>query len=251
MRKPIVAGNWKTNNDFKAALSLYNDLKSMDSDFGDIEVMIAPPAPYLGLFAQDKSAKINLGSQDVSAHLDEGAFTGEVSAKMLKSLSINYAIIAHSERRKYHGEDDALAAQKIKSCINASIIPVYCCGETLEERESGNHERVVKNQVETALSGFSAAELESLVIAYEPVWAIGTGKTATTEQAQEMHAKIRSILSDLFDDSLSEKIRILYGGSCKPSNAELLFSQPDVDGGLIGGASLKAEDFTAIIRAAQ
>jgi triosephosphate isomerase len=213
--------------------------------------MIAPPAPFLSKLSESGSQIIGLGAQDVSAHEDEGAYTGEFSARMLRSAGVNYAIIAHSERRKFHGEDDALANQKIKACLNASIIPVYCCGETLDERESGKHIEVVKSQVKKALENLSESELDSLVVAYEPVWAIGTGKTATSEQAQEMHTEIRNTLSELFSENFAKNIRILYGGSCKPSNAESLFSQEDVDGGLIGGASLNAEDFLAIIRAAK
>ncbi len=169
------------NKDYSSALELLKNLRSAESEFGNVEVMIAPPALYLARFAEDESAKIGMGSQDVSSHDEEGAFTGEISAQMLKSTGVRYAIIAHSERRKFHGEDDKLANQKIKACINNSVIPVYCCGETLEERESGQHIKVVKSQIETALSALSESELSSLVIAYEPVWAIGTGKTAIFE----------------------------------------------------------------------
>jgi len=251
MRKPLVAGNWKMNKDHHSALSLFKDLKSNENKIDGVDVMIAPPAIYLSEFASDSSEKIKIGAQDVSAHEDDGAFTGECSAAMLNSAGVDSAIIAHSERRKYHSEDDELANKKIRACINASVVPVYCCGETLEERESGNHISVVKGQVQKALSAFSESELISLVIAYEPVWAIGTGKTASAEQAQEMHAEIRKTLASTFSENFAKSVRILYGGSCKPSNAESLFSQPDVDGGLIGGASLKADDFLAIIQAAQ
>lgn len=239
------------NKDMNSALELFSNLKSVESQFGDVEVMIAPPAPFLLKLSESGSEKIGIGAQDVSSHEEEGAFTGEFSARMLHSAGVKYSIIAHSERRKFHGEDDALANQKIKACLNASVIPVYCCGETLDERESGKHIEVVKGQVMKALANLSGTELSSLVIAYEPVWAIGTGKTASSEQAQEMHAEIRTTLGELFSDHFAKTVRILYGGSCKPSNAESLFSQKDVDGGLIGGASLNAEDFLAIIRAAQ
>lgn len=239
------------NKSLSSAVELLNNLKSVESQFEGVEVMIAPPAPYLSKFTEEGSGKIGIGAQDVSSHEEEGAFTGEFSASMLSSTGVRYAIIAHSERRKYHGEDDALANKKIKACVNSAITPVYCCGETLDERESGKHVQVVKDQVKSALQAFSESQLSSLVIAYEPVWAIGTGKTATSDQAQEMHAEIRKTLSDLFSEDFAKSIRILYGGSCKPSNAESLFSQNDVDGGLIGGASLKADDFAAIIRAAQ
>jgi len=239
------------NKDYKSAWSLFKDLKSHEKRIGEVDVMIAPPALYLSKLANDGAEKIKTGAQDVSEHEDDGAYTGEFSAAMLKSAGIQYAIIAHSERRKYHGENDSLANKKIRACTNASITPVYCCGETLDERESGNHVSVVKSQIQSALKGFSESDLSSLVIAYEPVWAIGTGKTASAEQAQEMHAEIRNTLKSLFSEKLSDRIRILYGGSCKPSNAESIFSQPDVDGGLIGGASLNSDDFMAIIRAAQ
>ena len=239
------------NKDQNSASQLFNELLEAESRIGNVEVMIAPPALYLSQFAEKSQAKVGLGAQDVSSHEEDGAFTGEFSASMLNSAGVKYAIIAHSERRKFHSENDELANQKIKACINASLVPVYCCGETLDERESGKHVEVVKGQVKRALSHISESELDSLVVAYEPVWAIGTGKTASSEQAQEMHAEIRNTLREMFSENFAKQTRILYGGSCKPSNAESLFSQKDVDGGLIGGASLNSEDFLAIIQAAQ
>lgn len=214
----------------------------------EAEVMIAPPAPYLCMLANAVSVKV--GAQDVSSHVGFGAYTGEFNAEMLKSIGVNFAIVGHSERRAFHGEDDMLISKKIGACIEAGIVPVYCCGESLDERESGRHFEVVKNQITTALDGYSADQLKKLVVAYEPVWAIGTGKTASAEQAQDMHAEIRSLIREMLGDDFADGVRILYGGSCKPDNAASIFGQEDVDGGLIGGAALKAEDFLAIINAA-
>lgn len=233
------------------AKSLFEEICSYSDQFGNVTVMVAPPALYLASFVESAPSRVWIGAQDVSAHGEEGAYTGEFSAKMVESTGARYAIVGHSERRSYHGETDALIAEKIRACIDADIIPVYCCGETLADRESGNHVRLVQSQINEALYGFTAEELKTLIIAYEPVWAIGTGKTASSDQAQEMHAEIRNFISDKFDTNFAKGIRILYGGSCKPSNAKELFSQKDVDGGLIGGAALKADDFLAIIRAAQ
>lgn len=216
----------------------------------DVDVMIAPPALFAAGMQKSFGDKIRVGLQDISAH-DSGAYTGEISAEMAASASIQYAIIGHSERRTYHSENDHLINTKIQSAIKHGLVPVYCCGEKLEERESGNHKEVVISQISEALQGFSEDQLKDLVVAYEPVWAIGTGKTATSDQAQEMHEAIRNCLSELFSQAFAEKTRILYGGSCKPSNASEIFSQPDVDGGLIGGASLKVDDFLAIVEAAK
>ncbi len=251
MRKRLVAGNWKMNKTYREAMALFDKLNDAASSMpAEVDVMIAPPALYLTRFAKNSTKKIEVGAQDVShREEEEGAFTGDVSAKILKSAGVRYAIVGHSERRQYHGESDEIIGKKIRACVRAELIPVYCCGEVLEERESGAHFDVVRKQLDTALSGFTAEELATLVVAYEPVWAIGTGKTASPEQAQEMHAEIRSFLKARFGDEFAEKVRILYGGSCKPSNAEEIFSQPDVDGGLIGGASLNADDFSAVIKA--
>jgi triosephosphate isomerase len=216
-----------------------------------VDIMVAPPAPYLSQFAGYSTARLGVGAQDVSARAElQGAFTGEYSAAMLRSAGVKYAIVGHSERRTYHGETDELIGRKIAACLKADIIPVYCCGEVLAEREAGNHIEVVSKQVRTALSGFSAEELSQLVIAYEPVWAIGTGKTASNEEAQEMHKSIRGLIAGLFGAPFAERLRILYGGSMKPQNAAQLLAQPDIDGGLIGGASLVPSDFIAIIEAA-
>ncbi|MEM9052286.1 MAG: triose-phosphate isomerase [Bacteroidota bacterium] len=252
MRKPLVAGNWKMNKNHADAKALLQALVDRANEIpSGVDVMVAPPSLYLSEMAGNANDSVAVGSQDVSTQQYNGAFTGEFSAAMLASAGVKYAIIGHSERRQYHGETDDLIREKIAACVAASIRPVYCCGEVLEERESGNHVEVVSGQVTTALAGFEADELKDLVVAYEPVWAIGTGKTATANQAQEMHAEIRNVLGELFNADFGNSIRILYGGSAKPANAKELFSQPDVDGGLIGGASLKADDFLAVIGAAK
>jgi len=251
MRTKIVAGNWKMNLGYPEAVSLIEELKKAESTFPNgVEVMIAPPAAYLASFAQSGSRGFAIGAQDVSAHQNNGAFTGEVSAEMLHSCGITHAIVGHSERRAYHSENDQLIGEKIAACVSARITPVYCCGESLEQRESGDHFNVVKDQILLALANLNAADLSTLVIAYEPVWAIGTGKTASAEQAQEMHREIRETISSKFGNDFAQAIRILYGGSVKPDNAKSIFAKPDVDGGLIGGASLKAVDFCKIIMAA-
>ncbi|MCZ4408259.1 triose-phosphate isomerase [Cryomorphaceae bacterium 1068] len=251
MRKPLVAGNWKMNKNHADAKALLQALVDRSSEIpSGVDVMVAPPSLYLSEMAAHANDAVAIGSQDVSTQEEDGAFTGEFSAVMLQSAGVRYAIVGHSERREYHGETDEEIREKIAACVAAGIRPVYCCGEKLEERESGQHVSVVSHQVKTALEGFSASELKDLVVAYEPVWAIGTGKTASSEQAQEMHAEIRNVLGELFNSDFANSIRILYGGSAKPANAAELFAQPDVDGGLIGGASLKADDFLKVVEAA-
>lgn len=239
------------NKTYRHAMDLFEKLNDVAASMpAEVDVMIAPPALYLTRFAKNSTKKIEVGAQDVSHREEaEGAYTGEVSAKILKSAGVRYALTGHSERRQYHGETDEIIGKKIRACVRAELIPIYCCGEVLGERESGKHFEVVRKQLATALEGFEAGELSSLIVAYEPVWAIGTGKTASPAQAQEMHADIRDFLKSRFGEDFAEKVRILYGGSCKPSNAAEIFSQPDVDGGLIGGASLSADDFAAVIKA--
>lgn len=212
----------------------------------DVEVIIAPPAPYLsGLSVGDK---LHLAAQNVHSEAS-GAYTGEFSAAQIKSLGLSYAIVGHSERRAMFGESDSVVASKVKALLSEGMSPIFCCGESLDERESEEYFDVIRRQVEVGLFELVAGEFANCIIAYEPVWAIGTGKTATTEQAQEMHAFIRSLVVDKFGEEVADNTSILYGGSCKPSNADELFACADVDGGLIGGASLKSEDFLAIIRA--
>jgi len=250
MRKKIVAGNWKMNKTFEEADDLLFDLAEalQDLELDNEEVIICPPAVYLEM-STDVGLENNfsVGAQNCS-NKEAGAYTGEISAAMLKSLDVQYCIVGHSERRKYFNETHQQLAEKVDLLLNNEIQPIFCCGEVLEEREAEKHFDVVKAQISDSLFHLNEDELRNIVIAYEPVWAIGTGKTASSEQAQEMHAFIRSILAEKYNENLANDISILYGGSCNPKNAKELFAQSDVDGGLIGGASLKAEDFVAIVK---
>lgn len=248
-RKKIIAGNWKmfkTHTDANQLVDAIADgIKGVTLN---AEVWIAPAYIFIeSLQTNFGFSGIKFGAQDVS-RFAEGAYTGEVSAPMLKSIDTHFVIVGHSERRQYHQENDVLIAEKITTALNNKLQVVYCCGETLEQRNSGNHFDVVKQQVATALFNLSSEQITHLVIAYEPVWAIGTGVTATSAQAQEMHAFIRNLIADQFGNAHAAAIRILYGGSVKPNNSVELFSQPDIDGGLIGGASLVADDFLKIIQ---
>ena len=212
-------------------------------------LIICPPFPYLEMVSDyGDDSYFAVGAQNVSDQ-EEGAYTGEVSAKMLESMELDYCIVGHSERRAYYHETDAIVAAKVNQLLAHGIRPIVCCGEVLEERESNKQLEVVKKQITDGLFHLSAEQFADIVIAYEPVWAIGTGKTATPEQAQEMHAFIRSLIAEKYGKEVADETSILYGGSCKPSNAKELFANPDVDGGLIGGASLKADDFIAIAEA--
>lgn len=248
MRKKVVAGNWKMNKDLSGTIELIsaikNELSKSETSKG---VIVCPP------FTNLESAKtvlegsaIKLGAQNMHFE-DSGAFTGEVSADMLKSVGCEYVILGHSERRTLFGETDEIINKKIKKAISAGLKPIFCIGETLEERESGTTEKVVETQIRDGLNGLNESELSDMIIAYEPVWAIGTGKTASPQQAQEVHKFIRSLVSELYSANLAENLVIQYGGSMKPENAAELLSQPDIDGGLIGGASLKSDAFTAIV----
>lgn len=237
------------NLTFAEAETLVDDILDLfdDQDEMNCEIIICPPLPYLELLTDYEfdEQKFNVGAQNCSAY-DKGAYTGEVSAKMLKSIDVDYCIVGHSERRKYFGETNEVLAEKINRLIENNMSPIYCVGEVLEEREAGRHFEVVKEQLEKGLFHLDGDAIYDTIIAYEPVWAIGTGKTATPEQAQEMHAFIRSMVKERYDEATADEIRILYGGSCNAQNATELFSQPDVDGGLIGGASIKANDFVSI-----
>ncbi len=251
MRKKIVAGNWKMNKTLEEAKILTAEVMGMVA----AEVMentitvLCVPFPYLiPLANQLGNSSVKIGAQNCSEH-DSGAYTGEVSALMLKSMEISYVILGHSERRQYFGEDGKLLAKKIDKALAAQLTPIFCCGEPLEMRETGTHEKLVKQQVEEALFHLAAGEVQKIVIAYEPVWAIGTGKTATSQQAQEMHAVIRKHLASKYGNEVASSISILYGGSVKADNAKELFSCPDVDGGLVGGASLKSREFVGIAKA--
>lgn len=250
MRKNIVAGNWKMNKNFQQAQELMTKLTEyVKGNNTNCEIYIAPPSLYLleakHIFANEK---VKIFAQDLS-EFESGAYTGEISAEMIKSIGIDGSIVAHSERRQYHNDTDNSAFVKIKNLINQGLTPIYCNGEKLEDRKDGKHLEIIKQQTETALFGLSAEEIQKVVIAYEPVWAIGTGETATAEQAQEVHAFIRQLIAEKYGKEIADEISILYGGSVKPDNAKEIFSQPDVDGGLIGGASLKIEDFSKIIEA--
>lgn len=249
MRNKIVAGNWKMNMLFGEAEELVDDLLDRfdENDELNCEVIICPPFPYLELLTdmELEEQRFNVGAQNCSA-FDKGAYTGEISAKMLKSIDVDYCIVGHSERRNYFNETDEMLAGKVNRLIENNMSPIFCVGEVLEEREAGRHFEVVRKQLEKGLFHLDGDAIYDCVIAYEPVWAIGTGKTATPEQAQEMHAYIRSLVKDRYDQAVADDIHIIYGGSCNAKNATELFSQPDVDGGLIGGASLVADDFISI-----
>lgn len=249
MRKILIAGNWKMNRNVEESRSLAADIVAELGEIQSVDLLICPPYTSLdrvhGVIA---GTSIQLGAQDM--HWEkEGAYTGKVSAGMLQSVGVTSVILGHSEQRTYFHETDRTVNQKTVAALEAGLTPIVCVGETLEEREGGKMEGVIRTQVMEGLKGFSPSDLEKIVIAYEPVWAIGTGKTASPEQAQDVHAFIRGLLKELAGD-VSDKIRILYGGSMKPDNAAGLLSKPDIDGGLIGGASLKAADFAGIARAA-
>ena len=248
MRKPIIAGNWKMYKDVNEAIELANGIKREAFDVENVNIVICPPFTDLSDVGEMLlETNINLGAQNCYWEA-EGAFTGEVSVSMLKSVGCKYVIIGHSERRKYFGETDQTVNQRIRAAIDGGLVPIMCVGETLQEREAGKTVDVVKTQVTGGLKGFEEAYLDKLVVAYEPVWAIGTGKTATPLQAQEIHKMIRDLLKDMYSESFSDSKRILYGGSVNPDNIEKLMSEEDIDGGLIGGASLKSEGFADIIK---
>ncbi len=247
MRTQIVAGNWKMNKNFAEAEELIGAIASeMEDKQLKCEVVLCPPALYLEM-ASDYADESDffVGAQNVSEH-DEGAYTGEVSAAMLNSVDVDFCIVGHSERRKYFHEDNYMLANKVNRLLDHEIITIYCCGEVLEEREKNIHFDIVEQQIKESLFHLSEDEFSNIVLAYEPVWAIGTGVTATPAQAQEMHAFIRKVIKNKYGEEAAESTTILYGGSCNAANAKELFSQADVDGGLIGGASLKAEDFLTI-----
>lgn len=252
MRKKLVAGNWKMYKDKSETFELISQLKEKVNSFlPDVDIAVCPPFTSIELAAELlKNSHIYLGAQNMHSEI-EGAFTGEISAKMLKSFGVEFVILGHSERRTYFKETDDFINQKIKRAIEFNLKPIFCLGETLQERENGKTFEVVERQLTKGLEGISRIYLEKIVIAYEPVWAIGTGKTATPDQAQEVHSFLREKISELYDSEISFKVRILYGGSVKPENARELFNQPDIDGGLIGGACLKADSFYQIILAAQ
>lgn len=245
MAKKIVAANWKMNLLRKEAISLFSGLSNSLSDYKGAEVVVFPPSIYLADLLKLTNTNIHVGAQNFYFE-EKGAYTGEVSATQLKDLGCSYALVGHSERRIIFGESNELLFKKIKAGIKAGIHIIYCCGESLEQRELGNEKTIIREQIEL-LRTLSTEELNKISIAYEPIWAIGTGVTASPFQAEEMHAFIRGVLVDLFSESISDHISILYGGSCNENNADELFSCQNIDGGLIGGASLKQNAFLQIV----
>ncbi len=252
MRKPIVAGNWKMHTTLSEAVALSEQIvRQLNvARLEKADVILAPPFTHLYRIAEiiANKPKIHLAGQNCHQS-EQGAYTGEVSAPMLRSLGASYVILGHSERREYFGENDAIIAEKVKAALNTDLRPIYCLGEKQEERKASQHFNVVSKQIQQALFELDEASFRRVVIAYEPVWAIGTGLTASPEQAQEVHAFLRQLIAKRYNEAVAQNCSILYGGSCKPDNATQLFDQPDIDGGLIGGASLKAEDFLNIIYA--
>ena len=251
MRKNIVAGNWKMNNDLSESKKLVKGIKKAikKKELKNTRVIVSPT--YVSLNAVVKKAKksaIEVAAQNMH-QADSGAYTGEISADMLKSVGVKIVILGHSERREYFGETDALLAEKVNQALKNKLEIIFCFGEKLEDRKNDNHFKVVESQIKNALFHLEAKPWKNIVLAYEPVWAIGTGETASPEQAQEMHAFIRNLVTNKYDAKVADNVSILYGGSVKPANAKEIFSKQDVDGGLIGGAALKTEDFVALIDA--
>ncbi|MFK7899988.1 MAG: triose-phosphate isomerase [Cyclobacteriaceae bacterium] len=250
MRKKIVAGNWKMNTDSKSASQLAKEVASAVANSNDVDVVICPPAINLESVnaALNGSAKVKLGAQNCHTK-DSGAYTGEISTAMLQSVGASHVILGHSERREYFNESNEFIKEKVDKVLADGLTPLFCCGETLAQREAGIHFDFVNSQITESLFHLSEEEFKKVVIAYEPIWAIGTGVTASSEQAQEIHAVIRKHVASKYGQSVADETSILYGGSCKPGNAQELFACADVDGGLIGGAALKADDFAAIVNA--
>lgn len=250
MRKKFIAGNWKMNLTRAESVALASGLAEQVGDATDVDVAVCPPSVYLDAVNQAVSgSQVALGAQNMY-HEASGAFTGEISAGMLLDLGCKYVILGHSERRHVLGETDEAINRKVVAALAAGLLPIVCVGELLEEREAGQTQSVVKTQVEGSLAGLTAEQMHQTVIAYEPVWAIGTGKVATPAQAEEVHADLRSLLETRYNSEVAASVRIQYGGSVKPGNAAELLGQPNIDGALVGGASLKVEDFMGIIKGA-
>ena len=248
MRTPLIAGNWKLFKTLSEATALVDELAPLVSDVDDVEIVVAPVFTALHAVAQAaEKTVVKVAAQDCYWE-EEGAFTGEVSPKLLKDAGCSHVIIGHSERRQYFAETDETVNRKTKAALKTGLVVLVCVGETLAERESGSTFKVIETQVRGGLASIPAADLTKIVIAYEPVWAIGTGKTASDEQAQEVHAFIRSLIGQMYSASAAQALRILYGGSVKPENVKGLMAQTDIDGALVGGASLKAESFAGIVR---
>lgn len=249
MRRTLIAGNWKMNTNWAQGVALAKGIVARAEEFEDLDLLVCPPFVYLSPVADVVGGSlVALGAQNMY-HESDGAFTGEISASMLLDVGCQYVILGHSERRHVLGESDADVNKKTLAALEAGLTPIVCVGELLAERESGQTAVVIQRQFQGSLAGVSAEQIEQVVVAYEPVWAIGTGKVATPEQAEEVHADLRSLLAKHYNDQSAAKVRILYGGSVKPSNAAELLAQPNIDGALIGGASLKVDDFLGIAAA--
>ena len=252
MRKKIVAGNWKMNMDYSSGVSLFSEISNMVKDeiTGSQQAIVCAPYIHLSSLVQlaKSNSQVSVGAQNCH-QADSGAYTGEISASQIKSVGAEYVIIGHSERRQYFGESDALLADKTVAVLKNGLTPIFCIGETLQQREGNTYFNVIKEQLSAGVFNLTANDFEKIVLAYEPVWAIGTGLTASPEQAQEIHAFIRKEIAIKYGQETADQASILYGGSCNPKNAAELFSQADIDGGLIGGASLKSRDFVDILKA--
>ena len=249
MRKTVIAGNWKMYKTNKEAVEVLTQLKDLTKDVSTVDIVIGAPFTCLSDAVKAvKGSNVKIAAENVYPK-EEGAYTGEVSPKMLKDIGVEYVILGHSERREYFGETDEFINQKVKAVLEYGKTPIFCIGEKLEDRESGKTLDVNTRQIKGGLAGLSQEEAKKVIVAYEPVWAIGTGKTATPEMAQETHKEIRNVLTEMFGKDVAEEITIQYGGSMKPENAKDLLSQADIDGGLVGGASLKADSFFEIIKA--
>ncbi len=250
MRTKIIAGNWKLNKTPLEAIQLTDELKRLLVDVGGVDIVLCPPfVDLIDVVEALNECDMAVGAQNVFWE-DSGAFTGEISAPMLKSMSVRYCIVGHSERRQYFGETNATVNKRIRACLKHGLIPIVCVGENLAEREGNQTFAVIQAQLEGSLAGLTTDEMRPIVLAYEPVWAIGTGKTATPEQAQDVHAFIRTVLSKIFNADTAQETRLQYGGSVTPENSAALMAKPDIDGALVGGASLKAAAFAAIVKSA-
>ena len=251
MRRPFIAGNWKMNLNRQQAVELAKAVVAKSADYGAVDLAVCPPSLYIDAVGQTLAgSSVGLGAQNMY-HEASGAFTGEISAAMLIDLKCRYVILGHSERRHILGETDEQINRKVMAALNAGLTPIVCVGELLSEREAGQTAEIICRQFDGSLAGLSEEQMKRVVIAYEPVWAIGTGKVATPEQAQEVHLDLRKLIASRYNSGTAEAVRIQYGGSVKPSNAADLLSQPDIDGALVGGASLKAEDFLGIAAGAK
>ena len=248
MRKPVIAGNWKMHNTISEALDLVRGVKSQVEGITDVEIIVSPVYTALASVAAElKGSNINVASQNIFWE-EKGAFTGEIAPNMITDAGCSHAIIGHSERRQYFGETDETVNKRAKASLAAGLIPILCVGETLEERDAGNTIAVVEAQIKGGLVDISAEDMAKIIVAYEPVWAIGTGKTATPDMAEDVHKQIRSIVSEISDAAIADGTRILYGGSVKPENVDELMAQPDIDGALVGGAALKADSFVRLVK---